>query len=196
MNQQITQKAAAQAKAAAKAGQKTVEQAVKANKENVDKAVKVSKETAEKAYQAGAEAVTKSYDTAFSAAKDQVKQSFPQAADKFDEFASYQKANLDAFFAAGAIAAKGFEALSDQFIAFNQKTVEDTVANAKAILDCTTVQEFVEVQSGYARESFDRFVSEGTKLSETSVKVANEAAEPLQARATKTVETFAKPIAA
>ena len=41
-------------------------------------------------------------------------------------------------------------------------------------------EEFVEIQAEFARTSFDNFLSESTRLSEVSVKVANEAFKALQ----------------
>ena len=45
-----------------------------------------------------------------------------------------------------------------------------------------TVKDFVDMQSDSARTSFDNFLSESTRLSEISVKVANEAFDPLEAQ--------------
>lgn len=185
-----------QVEAAVKAGQETVEQAVKASQETVEKAVKVSKETAEKAYKGGTDAVTKGYDQAIATAREQVGKAFPQAADKFDDFATYNKANLDAALAAGAIFAKAIETFGQEVMTYNQKAVEDGVANAKKLLGCKTLQEVIEVETEFARANFDRLVTESTKISELVTKVANETAEPLQARLNDTVEKFAKPIAA
>jgi phasin family protein len=196
MTEQNTQQAAQQqVQAAVKAGQDTVEQAMKASKDTVQKAVKVSKENAEKALKASQDAVTKGYDQAITAAKEQVQKTFPEAAPKFDEFAKYQKDNIDAFFAASAIATKGFETVTEELMAYNQQAFDNSVAAAKKLLDCKTFQDAVEVQTDYARANFDRMVAEGTKFSELTVKVANETAEPFQSRVNKTVETFSKPIA-
>jgi hypothetical protein len=54
----------------------------------------------------------------------------------------------------------------------------------------------VDVQSDYARTSFDSLVNEGSKLSELGVKVANEALEPIQSRINVAVEKILKPAAA
>jgi phasin family protein len=62
-------------------------------------------------------------------------------------------------------------------------------------MGCKDLREVVDVQSDFARESFDRLMNEGSKLSEIGVKVANEALEPIQARVNVAVEKIFKPAA-
>lgn len=185
-----------QVQAAVKTGQDNMEKAVKAGSETVQKAVKASKENAEKAYKAGTEAFQKGYEQAVAMTSEQVKKAFPQAADKFDEFAAVNKGNIDALFAASEVAAKGFEQIADEMMAYNQKAFETHVATTKAFFECKSLTDLVELQTSYARAAFDRAVAEGTKLSEMTVKVANQAVEPIQVRVNKTMEQFAKPLAA
>jgi phasin family protein len=171
-----------------------VEKTLTAGQAAAEKAVKASKETAEKAFKAGSDAVAKAYDQAFAAAKDQVQKTFPQAAEKFDEFAGFQKANLEALFAAGSAAMKGFETLSDEVLALNKKAMEDGLAGAKKLMECKTVQEMMELQGEIARAQVERMFSTGTKVSEMCAKVATDMTEPLQARLGKAAEKMAAPI--
>ena len=57
-------------------------------------------------------------------------------------------------------------------------------------------QEYLDLQTKLAKAAYDDFVAESVKLQDLSVKVSNEAAQPLNERLNKAVETFAKPIAA
>jgi phasin family protein len=81
-------------------------------------------------------------------------------------------------------------------MAYNQKSIEASIATAKALMGCKTMQDLVEVQSDLTRKGLDEWVSEGTKLSELTVKVANEAAAPINSRLTEAVDRFMKPLAA
>ena len=172
------------------------EKAAKSSKETVNKAVKAGHETMEKAMKSGTDAFTKGYEQYFAAARDQLTKLFPSAAKNFDDLAEFNKGNFDAFLAASNAAAKGFETLSQQMIAYNQKAVETSMATAKALLGCKTVQDVVEVHSDLTRKGIDEWVAEGTKLSELTVKVANETAEPINSRLTEAVDRFMKPLAA
>lgn len=174
--------------------QKTTQGAkqAKAGAETVEQAVKAGSETFEKAAQAGTEALNTGYAQAVAMTKEQVSTYFPSAAKGFDEFAGFGKDNLDAAFQFGAVAAKGFEAIGKELMAYNQKALEAGMERATALLGCKTVQDVVEFQTEMARGNFDELVAQGTKITEISVKVANEAVEPISVRVNDTVEKFVK----
>jgi phasin family protein len=172
------------------------EKAVKSSKETALKAVKAGHETVEKAMKSGTDAFAKSYEQYFSTASEQLTKLFPSAAKNFDELAEFNKGNIEAFVAASSAAAKGFETLSQQLIAYNQKAVETSVATAKALLGCRTMQDVVEVQTDLTKKGIDEWLAEGTKLSELTVKVANQTAEPISTRLSEAVDRLMKPLAA
>jgi phasin family protein len=174
----------------------TVEKTLKANQAAAEKVAKVGKETAEKALKAGSEVVTKAYEQAMFAAKETVQKTFPQAAARFEELAGLQRANLEALFAAGSTAMKGVETLSDEMLAFNKKAIEEVMANARKMLECKTVQELVEFQTGCACSQLEQIVAHGSKVTDLTLKMAGEIAAPIQDRLGKTVEKLSKPPAA
>ncbi|MDJ0948898.1 MAG: phasin family protein [Alphaproteobacteria bacterium] len=144
------------------------------------------------AAKAGAEVFTKGYDQMFVATKEQVEKFLPNAVKGLDEMSKFGKENMDAAVKASTIAAKGFEAIGKEVTEYNKKAFEASVANAKALMGVKTVQEALELQTGFARSSFDDFVSKGTKISELSVKVAQDAVEPVNARFAEAVEKLVK----
>jgi len=161
-----------------------------------DKAASAGQDTVEKVLQTTADALAKGYEQCIAVAKDQIGRLFPSAAPNLDEIAAFNKGNLEAFVAASAAAAKGLETLSQELLAYNQKTMETGIATTKALLGCRTMQDLVEVQANLTRKGFEDWIAEGTKLSELTVKVANQAAEPINARLNEAVERFMKPLAA
>ena len=187
---------AQQAEAAVKAGRETVEKAVTAGQETIEKAAKAGKDTAEKAVKAGTEAFTKGYDHYVSLTKEQLERVFPAAVEKFDDVAAFNKETVDAWLQAGDVAAKALGALSAEVIDYNRAAWEDGIAGAKALFGCKTIQEVVELQSSVTRAQFDRFVAEGAKLGEMTVKSTTEAVEPINARMTEAIDKLSKPIAA
>ena len=150
----------------------------------------------QKAAKVGVEAFNQGYEQFFATTKEQVEKFLPGAVQGLDEFTKLGKDNMDAAIEAGTIAAKGFEAISQEVTDYNKRIFEAGVANAKALMGVKTVQEAMELQTGFARNSFDEFVSKGTKISELSVKVAQDVAEPVNARFTATVEKLTKQNAA
>jgi phasin family protein len=114
----------------------------------------------------------------------------------YEDLASLGKGNVEAVVKSGTIVARGFEEMGRHLMALAQANMEHSVATAKAAMNCTTLKQIVELQNDFAKSAFDKAMAEGNKLSELSVKVANEAIEPIQARVDVTVKTLVKPIAA
>ena len=91
---------------------------------------------------------------------------------------------------------KGFEAIGKELYAFGQESVEVSVETGKTVMTCKTVNDLMELQNDVTKKSYDKAVGEITKISEMSVKTANEAIKPIQASLTGTFEKLSKPIAA
>lgn len=159
-------------------------------------AKKINTAVNEEALKAGVDAVQQGYEQAVAATREQVEKFAPGAAKGFDELSVFSKQNMEAVVAFSTLAAKGFETLGKEIAAYNQKALEVTVANTKTLMGAKTFQEAVELQTGFARQSLDDLVAEGTKLSELSLKVAQDTASPINARVNAAVEKFGKPLAA
>jgi len=142
------------------------------------------------------EAATKSVDQVVTYTKEQVEKMGKQVFQAYDDLNGFHKENVDAMIQSGNILAKGLETLSKAMVAYTQSQVEQSVAATKAMMGVKTLRELVDLQTEFARTSFDTMIAEATKVSELSVKVANEAIEPLSARVNATVEKLSKPIAA
>lgn len=150
--------------------------------------VATSKDTVEAAVKASTEAATK----AFAMSKDRVE----QVVKSYDELATFNKGTVEAFVTAGNVAVKGFEQINAEVMAFSKASIEDGIAAAKAVMSAKTLNEFVELQSRFAKTSLDSFLQQSTKLGELSAKVAQESFEPINARVQVAVEKFVKPLAA
>lgn len=135
----------------------------------------------------------KSFDKYFGDAKAQVEKASAQTMKAYEDAAKFNKENLDAFVVASTTYAKGVESVSKSWAAFAQETFEASANVAKAILGAKTLKEAVDLQTDFAKTTFDKFVAEGTKVSEASIKVTNEALEPINARVNVAVEKMLKP---
>ncbi|MGH7016505.1 MAG: TIGR01841 family phasin, partial [Caulobacteraceae bacterium] len=83
------------------------------------------------------------------------------------DFSAISTGNFEAAAAAMTAAAKGAEAISVQALSWSKKTLEDQVAAAKRFAAAKSLQEVVELQTAFARSSFEGYVSEATKMGET-----------------------------
>lgn len=136
--------------------------------------------------------VAKNVEQAIAQTKEKVEKMSKQVFATFEDVVGFQKDNVEAFVASSTILTKGFEALSKELVAFTQAQYEQSVSNAKALFAVKSVKELVDLQTEFAKTSFDALVAEATKVSETGIKVANEAAEPITARVNATVEKLSK----
>jgi phasin family protein len=141
-------------------------------------------------------ATTPNYEQFVSTAKQQVEKSTSQFLKGIEEMTALTKQNVDAFVKSGTILAKGFETISKSNAAYAQSTLESSAAASKAVLGVKTVRDLVDLQSSFAKKSFDSAIAEGTKVSEISVKVANEAFQPISTQINATFGKLTKPLAA
>jgi len=105
-----------------------------------------------------------------------------------EEFNELAKANVEAFVEASKIAANGAKAIGQDVIATSRNGLEQASDAVKTLAEAKSPAEFFQIQSDLARASFDRFVTETSKLTERVVKLAGEAVEPLQTRASVNAE--------
>lgn len=160
---------------------KQIEDAVAASKQTIEQAVKAS---------------TEGYEQAFVMGKEQVENASNALARSYDDIATLNKKSVEAMMMAGNIWAKGYEDLGKAYFSYAQDSAERGTEAAKAMMTAKTVQDVVNVQTDFAKQRFDHFVAEGTKMSEMSAKVATEAMEPLQQQFDSAVSTLTKPITA
>ena len=105
-----------------------------------------------------------------------------------EELTELAKANVEAFVEASKIAVGGAKAIGQDVVASGREGIEQASDAVKTLAEAKSPTEFFQIQSDLARASFDRFVAETSKLTERVVKLAGEAAEPLQTRASLNAE--------
>jgi phasin family protein len=108
----------------------------------------------------------------------------------FAEFAGLGRENFDAFVRASTIAAYGYGAIAQHWADFTKATVEQSVQTARAVMSTKNVKDALELQSNFARSTFDRYVTEANKISEIGVKATNDALAPIQKRVDDVVAKY------
>ena len=137
-----------------------------------------------------------SFDAVGSVAREQIETAQQNVYKSFEEVSKLQKDNWDAMVASSQIWAKGAEMIGKAWMGFAHESMENAASAAKALVGVKTLREAVDLQTDLAKGNFDKFVAESTKISETVVKVANDAMEPIAARMNVNVEKIFKPAAA
>ena len=105
-----------------------------------------------------------------------------------NEANSQSKKNLEAVVASVTAATKGAETLGSLALAFSKKTFDDQVSAARTLAGAKSVQEVVELQTGYAKSFLETYISEFGKFSETGPAAVKDSVKPLNERVTDLVE--------
>ena len=128
------------------------------------------------------------YQDLFSGAGERSQQFVAKSQKAAEEVTELAKANIEALVEAGRIAAGGAKSIGQDVLASGREGIEQASDAVKTLAEAKSPTEFFQIQSELARASFDRFVAESSKLTERVVKLAGEAAQPLQNRASINAE--------
>jgi phasin family protein len=107
-----------------------------------------------------------------------------------EELADLARANVEAIVEAGRVASEGARAIGQDVVATSRDGVEQAADAIRTLAEAKSPTEYLQLQSDFARQSFDRAVAETSKLTESLVKLAGEAFQPLSNRATANAERF------
>ena len=107
-----------------------------------------------------------------------------------EELADLARANVEAIVEAGRVAAEGARSIGQDVVAKQRDSVEQAADAIRSLAEAKSPTEYLQLQGEFARASFDRAVAESSKLTESLVKLAGEAFQPLSNRATANAERF------
>ena len=106
------------------------------------------------------------------------------------ELAGLARANVEALVEASRVATEGARSIGQDVAATQRDSVEQAADAIRSLAEAKSPTEYLQLQSDFARSSFDRAVAESSKLTESLVKLAGEAFQPLSNRATANAERF------
>ncbi|HEU5482287.1 MAG TPA: phasin family protein [Sphingomicrobium sp.] len=107
-----------------------------------------------------------------------------------EELADLARANVEAIVESGRVAAEGARTIGQDVVASSREGVEQAADAIRSLAEAKSPTEYLQLQSEFARASFDRAVAETSKLTESLVKLAGEAFQPISNRATANAERF------
>jgi phasin family protein len=120
---------------------------------------------------------------------DAAKMGFEKAVKGYDQFLGYGKETVEAYAKAANVAAKGAETLHNEIFAYSKQSMEDTIAQTKALMATKSVHEAFELQADFAKTAFETYVSQMTKFSEIFVSTTKDSFAPIQGRVQAWVDT-------
>ena len=106
------------------------------------------------------------------------------------ELADIARANVEAVVEATRLATEGVRSIGQDAVARGRDGAEQAADAIRSLAEAKSPTEFVQLQSELAKTSFDRMVAESSRWTESMVKLAGQAFQPLSNRATANAERF------
>ena len=119
---------------------------------------------------------------AFGDISNRFKTAFEKSTKTGEELVDFAKGNVEALIASSKIAAKASESLGQEAAEYGKKHFEAATAAFKSFASVKSPTELFQLQSEYAKASFDSMVAEASRVSESLMKVAGDVAQPLSTR--------------
>jgi len=113
----------------------------------------------------------------------------------YDQWLSAGRENVEAVVKAGKAFAKGVQEINQAVFGLAQESVQDGVETTKAMLACRTLDDVVNLQAKAATVGLDRWLTEGRKISEMSLKVVEESVAPVAERVNHAMDRMGRPAA-
>ena len=120
----------------------------------------------------------------------QVKEGMQRVMKTAEQMTSFSHGNMEALMKSHQILAAGLTDMSKMFAATARAGLDDTMATFKAMTSVKSVKEAFELQSSFAKSSVEKALAESGKMTEQSMKLAEQAFAPISARVNAAVETF------
>ena len=98
----------------------------------------------------------------------------------FEDFQKLGKDNVDVAMKQFGTVSKGWQAIATEFADYSKKTFEDGSAAIEKLFGAKTLEKAIEVQSEYAKTSYEGFIAQASKLGELYVDLAREAYKPYE----------------
>jgi phasin family protein len=114
----------------------------------------------------------------------------------YEKMAGAGKENLDALMKANSALTEGIERISKEMIGLTRRSLEHAASVTSALLDATSIEDVVALQSDFTKSFIDQMLAGTAKLSELGFEVATEAYDPVGTRVERTLAELTKAVGA
>lgn len=128
----------------------------------------------------------------FQTTQAQVRENVEKAMKTPEELLAFNQGTFEALVQSGKIWSTGVQDITQQVVASAQASLDETLATYRALAAVKSLKEAVELQTSLARSAMEKAVSETGRITDASVKLAEEAIAPLTQRFSLAVEKFAR----
>jgi len=98
----------------------------------------------------------------------------------FEEFQKYGKEQLEAATNVAASLAKGLQTIAAETTDFSKKSLENSSTFVERLLGAKSLDNAIQIQSEYAKTTYEGFVAQATKMGELYTNLAKEAFKPVE----------------
>ncbi len=99
---------------------------------------------------------------------------------KFEDFQKFSKQQIDTVNAVATTVTKGLQEIAAESTDYSKKAFAANTAAVEKLLGAKTVETAIQIQTDFAKTSYEGFVAQATKLNEMFVKLATEAFKPVE----------------
>jgi phasin family protein len=98
----------------------------------------------------------------------------------FEDFQKYGRQHFEAVTAAATSVSKGLQEIAAETTEFSKRAIAANTAVVEKLLGAKTLDSAIQIQTEFAKSSYEGLVAETTKISELYAKIAKEAFKPLE----------------
>lgn len=113
---------------------------------------------------------------------DQMRSLLGASARAYGDAGNLSSDDVDALVQTSARLAKGVQDMSLEVMQYTQQSLQMSMRVANDLMTCRTVEDMLNIQRDFMRQSVDTFLHESARLLEMSSNVATEAVNPLNDR--------------
>jgi hypothetical protein len=97
-----------------------------------------------------------------------------------DEFQRMGKDNMELAMKSFGEVNKGFQAIATEMTDYSKKAFEEGTATFEKLAGARSVEQAVEIQTEYAKKSYEGFVSQASRIGEMYVELAKGMYKPVE----------------
>jgi hypothetical protein len=96
-----------------------------------------------------------------------------------EDFQKFSKDQIEAFTAASTTLSKGLQDIASESTDYSKKAFVAGTAMYEKLLGARSVESAVQIQSEFAKQAYEGFVAQATKVSELYTRVATDVFKPV-----------------
>ncbi len=98
----------------------------------------------------------------------------------FDELQKLSQTNVDAAVKAFGEWNKGLQAIAAEMTDYTKRSFEESTATFEKLLTAKSLEQAVEIQTGYAKRAYDEYMHQMSKIGGLYAELAKEAYKPVE----------------